>query len=141
MKKEKLRIFIDMDGVLVDYRHPKDSIEHKKGAFLEFPPIEGAIDAVKQICKQDHLEVFFASTAPWSCTSAWTEKREWMEKYLPSESYKKLILIPRKDFLIGDILIDDRPVNGAKEFKGKWLQFGSKKFPDWRSILNYLNIE
>ena len=38
----------------------------------------------------------------------------------------------------GDYLVDDRAKNGAGEFKGEWIQFGSQKFPDWESILKYL---
>jgi len=38
----------------------------------------------------------------------------------------------------GDILIDDRPNNGAKDFDGKWIQFGSEEFPDWNAVLHYL---
>ena len=40
----------------------------------------------------------------------------------------------------GDILIDDRPNNGAKDFEGNWIQFGSEEFPDWESILKHLHL-
>tara|TARA_B100000768_G_C10943638_1_gene234739 strand:- start:124 stop:267 length:144 start_codon:yes stop_codon:yes gene_type:complete len=40
--------------------------------------------------------------------------------------------------LIGDYLIDDNPCNGASEFQGKWIHFGSKYFPDWKTVLEYL---
>jgi 5'-nucleotidase len=53
---------------------------------------------------------------------------------------KKLILSHHKNLLIGDYLIDDRRFNGASEFRGKWIHFGSKAFPNWSSVLNYLNI-
>jgi hypothetical protein len=43
--------------------------------------------------------------------------------------------------LIGDYLIDDRRFNGASEFKGEWIHFGSDSFPKWRSVLEYLNLE
>lgn len=38
----------------------------------------------------------------------------------------------------GDYLIDDRGKNGASEFKGEWIQFGSDRFADWKSVLSYL---
>ena len=31
---------------------------------------------------------------------------------------------------MGDILIDDRGMNGTSEFEGKWVQFGSERFPN-----------
>ena len=43
--------------------------------------------------------------------------------------------------MIGDYLIDDRRFNGASEFRGKWIHFGSEDFPNWNTILKYFNIE
>ena len=40
--------------------------------------------------------------------------------------------------MIGDYLIDDRRFNGASEFTGEWIHFGSEKFPNWNSVLKYL---
>ena len=34
--------------------------------------------------------------------------------------------------------IDDRTANGAGQFKGEHIHFGSEKFPDWNSVLAYL---
>ena len=38
----------------------------------------------------------------------------------------------------GHYLIDDREKNGAKEFEGELIQFGSEKFIDWDTVLKYL---
>ena len=43
--------------------------------------------------------------------------------------------------MIGDYLIDDRKFNGASEFRGKWIQFGSEKYPNWESVLKFLKVE
>ena len=51
---------------------------------------------------------------------------------------KRLILSHRKDLLIGDVLIDDNPWNGAKDFNGTWLHYGSNAYPDWNSIMLYI---
>jgi hypothetical protein len=42
--------------------------------------------------------------------------------------------------MIGDYLIDDRTANGAGEFKGELIQFATEKYPDWDSVLEYLNV-
>jgi len=42
--------------------------------------------------------------------------------------------------MIGDYLIDDRTVNGAGEFKGELIQFGTEKFPNWEVVLDYLKV-
>jgi hypothetical protein len=30
----------------------------------------------------------------------------------------------------GDFLVDDRPKNGADQFAGEWIHFGSEAFPE-----------
>jgi 5'(3')-deoxyribonucleotidase len=52
--------------------------------------------------------------------------------------YKRLIISHHKNLNNGDYLIDDREKNGAKEFAGELIQFGSEKFPDWNSVTDYL---
>ena len=39
----------------------------------------------------------------------------------------------------GDILIDDRTANGAGDFSGRHVHFGSPEFPDWQSVLDELS--
>ena len=81
-------------------------------------------------------------SAPWKNPSAWKDKLEWIQKYFGdgqgSIFYKKLIISHHKNLNVGDYLIDDREKNGAKEFSGELIRFGSKKFPDWSSVTNYL---
>jgi len=38
----------------------------------------------------------------------------------------------------GDFLIDDRTKNGAGEFDGELILFGSEKYPDWEKVCDYL---
>ena len=35
-------------------------------------------------------------------------------------------------------LIDDRPYHGAEQFGDHWIQMGSDRFPDWKSVVQYL---
>jgi 5'-nucleotidase len=68
----------------------------------------------------------------------WTGKRIWLEEQFGEKINGKLILTHRKDLVKGDILIDDRPNNGAKDFEGEWIHFGSENFPDWSSVIKHL---
>jgi len=111
------------------------------GIFRNLNPIIGAIEAVKILLDSNQYEVYFLSTAPWNNPSAWTDKRLWLEDQFGDLVNRRLILTHRKDLLKGDILIDDRPNNGAKDFEGNWIQFGTEEFPDWRSILKHLQLE
>ena len=82
--------------------------------------------------------MYILSTAPWNNPSAWTDKRLWIADQFGDQINRRLILTHRKDLVIGDILIDDRPNNGAKNFEGEWIQFGTSQYPDWETVLNHL---
>ena len=143
------RLFFDMDGVLADFESGLKRLDEKTlkeygeyydqipGLFSLMSPIEGAVKAVKTLSQ--HYDVYILSTAPWKNLSAWSDKRTWVTKYFHGIFYKRIILTHRKDFVIGDYLIDDRSRNGASEFCGEWIQFGSDEFLDWESVVSYLS--
>jgi 5'-nucleotidase len=134
MMKEPKTILIDMDGVIVDYNPSihgtDDSVD-----FASLKPIEHAIETIKELMAMGH-DVFIATTAPWGNPKSWMDKRLWIGEHLP-ELHKRIFMTHRKDMLIGDYLIDDRPNNGAQDFKGEWIHFGQDKFPDWKSVKSY----
>lgn len=131
-------LFIDLDGVIVDYDNADMSNRGKKHFFMTMLPIKGAIEAVEKL--NEHFDIYFATTAPWSNPHSWIEKRLWVEQYFPEISFKKLILTHNKGLLKGKYIIDDRTVNGVSEFEGEHIHFGSERFPNWKSVLKYLNL-
>ena len=142
------RVFIDMDNVLVDFQSGLDQVSEEvkaeyagrldeiPGLFAKMKPMPGAIEAVHEL--QKRYDLFILSTAPWKNPSAWSDKVKWVTKYLDDVFHKKMIITHRKDLCQGDYLIDDRGKNGTSEFSGEWIEFGSEKFPDWESVLKYL---
>jgi|TARA_B110000902_G_scaffold124857_1_gene145762 5'-nucleotidase len=164
IKKEYLKkkiIYIDMDGVIVDFgraieewfeTHPhleeryKTFPDHIQGLFRIAPPIEGAISAIKKLHESGKYELFIATSAPWGNPQSNTDKRFWIEDYFGDLFHKKMFITHRKDLLMGDYLIDDRLKNGAGEFKGELLRFGldwennnkPNEYPTWDSILTKL---
>lgn len=54
------------------------------------------------------------------------------------QAYKRLIITHHKDLNRGDFLVDDREKNGAGNFEGELILFGSEKFPDWDKVTEYL---
>ena len=137
-----------MDNVVVDFKSGinKLSIQQKKkyvgrlddvpGIFSLMSPMENAIESVKKLSKV--FDVYLLSTAPWDNPSAWSDKVIWVKKYLGEVAHKRLILSHHKNLNAGDYLIDDRLRNGADKFKGEHIHFGTEKFPNWESVLNYL---
>ena len=143
-------IYIDMDGVLVDYENElKDTIRtfsdlnlttlnpHDELNFLNCKPIQNAIPSFLYLSIM--FDVYIASTAPWNNPDAWTQKRLWVEKYLGDFATKRLILTHNKNLLRGNYLIDDRTKNGAGEFFGKHIHFGTDKYPDWKAVIDYFS--
>lgn len=143
-------VYIDLDGVIVDligqmhielaetskkYDDPTDIIDDSETIFLNSKPIPFALEAITELEK--HYDVYILSTAPWHNIHSWSQKRIWVEKYLPS-MFKKLILTHHKEQLMGDYLIDDRLKNGAAEFKGEHIHIFENDFPTWESVLKYL---
>jgi len=145
-------VYIDMDNVLVDFRTGinklSDEIKMKyegnfdnvPGIFSLMEPMPFALESVNKLATE--FELYVLSTAPWKNSSAWSDKVEWIQKYFgdgnDSIFYKRLIISHHKNLNNGDYLIDDREKNGAKEFTGELIQFGSEKFPDWNSVTDYL---
>ncbi len=99
-------------------------------------PLPNAIKSFREL--SEIFDTYILSTAPWENISSWSDKIKWVHTYLPDKAYKRLILSHHKDLLRGDYLIDDRKKNGAQDFKGELILFGSKDFPDWESVASYL---
>lgn len=149
--KTKQIVFVDMDGVLVNFQSGIDKISEEErekfegdldevpGIFSLMEPNEGAIEGYKWLSK--NFDTYVLSTAPWKNPSAWQDKLHWVQKYLPEVAYKRLILSHNKHLALGDFLIDDRTANGAGEFPGKHIHFGpngDKDFTDWKAIIAYM---
>ena len=83
-------------------------------------------------------DTYILSTAPWENPSAWSDKLLWVKKNLGNAAYKRLILSHHKNLNAGKFLIDDRTKNGAGEFGGEHIHFGTDKFPDWKTVVHYL---
>ena len=141
-------LYIDMDNVLVDFpsgvsklsqeviKEYESNLDEVPNIFSLMEPLEGAIDSFKMLSQR--YDTYILSTAPWKNSSAWSDKVKWVKKYLGESAYKRLILTHHKNLNHGDYLIDDRTKNGAGEFKGELIQFGTDKFPDWKSVCSYL---
>lgn len=142
------RLYFDMDGVHVDFKsgldvQSEEVLKEYDGRYDEIPgifgkmkPMPGAINAVHQL--MEHYDCYILSTAPWNNPSAWSDKVEWVTKYLDDVFHKRMIITHCKHLCKGDIIIDDRGKTGTSEFEGEWIQYGTEQFPNWDSVLEYL---
>ena len=140
------RIFVDMDGVLVDYQGmcdllnlDGDQVKNVPRAYANMKPIEGALEAVRELIALEY-DVWIATKPPTGVSGAYAEKAEWIFNYLP-ELERKLIITPDKGMLgdCYDFLIDDRPNKAnCKEFDGELIEFTESA--DWPVITAYLTL-
>lgn len=155
-----------MDGVLVDFesglkKQTPETLKNYEGHEDDIPgifdvmdPVPGAIDAVKKLSEK--YDCYILSTSPWGNPTAMSDKHNWIKRYFdhtvpevetaPGKTncgnpfHKKMILTHNKALLNHDraILIDDRTKHGADQFGERHIHFGSAKFPNWQSVVNYL---
>jgi 5'(3')-deoxyribonucleotidase len=140
-------LYLDMDGVLVDFQSGIDALSEQdrktyKGRYAQCPrifslmkPYPEGLEAATFL--QEHFDVYLLSSPSWGNASAWSDKHDWVNKHLPSMK-RRLILSSQKHLNRGDYLIDDRTTNGAADFEGEHIHFGTDEFPDWPSVLAYL---
>lgn len=149
MRKKRKIVYVDMDGVIVDFESATLKVTKKefkesgkkysrvRGIYAKMKPIEGAIDAVYELMKK--YDVYILSAPSWENDTSWSDKNLWIRKYFADDLKKRLILTHYKNLNKGDYLIDDMKWNGADEFEGEHIHFGvDKKFKNWNDVLKYL---
>ena len=141
-------LYFDMDNVLVNFQSGLDQLSEEvlqqyegqldniPNVFSLMKPLDGALEAYTILAST--YDSYILSTAPWGNLSSWSDKAAWVQTHLGDSAKKRLILSHNKNLNIGDYLIDDRTANGAAQFMGEHIHFGSAKFPNWKSVLNYL---
>lgn len=160
--RRKKIVYVDMDNTLVDFQSGIDKLPHEEkekfaptpahpnglydtipGIFAKMDPMAGAIEAFEWIAS--HFDTYILSTAPWDNPTAWSDKLNWVKKYLGKAAHKRLILSHHKNLLKGDFLIDDRDKNGADRFQGVLLPFGMNhetgkwnQYRSWQNIMDCL---
>jgi 5'(3')-deoxyribonucleotidase len=144
MKDGREIVYVDMDGTLCDFIGPFKTSEFKLkypqskvGFFLDLDPIEGAIEGVKTL--QTKYDVWILTRPSIKNTNCYTEKAEWIKKYLGEDMLNKMILCPDKSLVKGEFLIDDDYRHGQPEFEGEHIHFMTdERFLNWTSIVEYL---
>lgn len=138
---QRPRVFVDMDGVIVDFDGFKaasglsgDEIKRLPGAYLEMRPMPGAIEAVRSLIGMGY-EVWIATKPPTGVPHAYADKAAWVLQYLPE--LKRRIILTHDKGLLGtaeDFLIDDRPHKAnCERFAGTLVRFG--RGVGWSEVL------
>lgn len=145
IKQEKKRLFVDMDGVLAVFR-PVDQLEklYERNYFLELPPQEEVLRAVKELIRKGDYEVYILSAVLSDSKHALEEKNMWLDLYLPEVPVERRLFPPcgtdKRQAIEGgvkptDVLMDDytknllqwdppgsglKLLNGINHTRGTW---------------------
>ena len=142
-------VYVDMDNVLVDFPSAFPKLDEETlsrydnnrdeipGIFALMEPMPGAISAFKEL--SELFDTYILSTSPWENPSAWSDKLEWVKRYIGRPARKRLILSHHKNLNAGHFLIDDRLKRGADRFAGELILFGSDDYPNWQSQRAWLS--
>jgi FMN phosphatase YigB (HAD superfamily) len=139
----KKRIYCDMDDTLCHFEkafhkslelNPKQPYPQSQwGFFLGLEPYDGAIEGFRKL--EEKYDVWILTKPSTKNLNCYTEKAKWIYDHLGQDIVDKLIICPDKALIKGDYLIDDKIWSG---FEGEQLHFGSEKFPDWKTVVDYL---
>ncbi len=149
------RVFVDMDGVVVDFAGylfdlnsarvllgasplSADDMKRQRGAYVAMPPLPGAIEAVRELIAAG-FEVWLATKPPTGVPWAYADKVQWVLDWLP-ELARRIILTHDKGLLgsSSDVLIDDNPENSrGQRFPGTLIRF-DQQMHGWGKVLAQL---
>lgn len=96
------------------------SIWESKNFFLDLDPIDGAVEAVKEMASLPNTDVFICTSPIKRYQYCPYEKYAWVEKHFGHEFLEQIILTRDKTVVSADLLIDDRPDIMGAEANPSW---------------------
>ena len=146
------RLFIDMDGVLAEYKWSGTGEEWNEGHFLSLNPQLSIVEAIRELSGMEEIELYILSTLLPDSNYCKAEKMAWLIRWLPeipndrwiftesgvSKSYAVEHLFHRElsneDYLLDDYTknLNDwqesggtgiKYLNGLNGTNGTWLGF------------------
>ena len=88
--------------------------------------------AVEQLIES--YQVFIVASAPSYDPLYINKVEEWMENYVSTPAYNRLVFTNRPGLLYGDYFVTPVP---DKTFMGTTIQFGSDVFKTWEDVITF----
>lgn len=80
----------------------------------------------------ERYQVFIVAPAPTANPSYINKVEQWVEQYVSTPAYNRLVFTNRTDLLYGDYLITPEP---DRSFMGTCIEYGSDEFKTWEDIM------
>ncbi|XP_071975944.1 5'(3')-deoxyribonucleotidase, mitochondrial [Engystomops pustulosus] len=96
------------------------SIWEAKNFFLDLDPIDGAVEALKEMSRLPSTDVFICTSPIKRYQFCPYEKYAWVERHFGHEFLEQIILTRDKTVVCADLLIDDRPDITGAEPNPRW---------------------
>lgn len=142
----KKKIMVDMDGTLCNFqkaetndllKNPEQKFPQSRwGFFLELEEMPDAIESFNKL--KEKYDMYILTRPSFRNVNCFTEKAQWVWDHLGFDILQNTIMCGDKSLVKGDYLIDDTDRAGQDRFEGEFIKIGSEKFPDWKSIVEYL---
>lgn len=151
-----MRLFVDMDGVLAEWKYAGLDEVTGKGYFRNLPAQNSVVEAVKEIIHSGKINVYCLSSV-FQDDHSIAEKNAWLNQYLPEIPKERRIFspygAPKKEILSEhfpeDILLDDftknlmewhgigiKLLNGINDTNKSWTGFRVSRFSSSAIIAN-----
>jgi 5'(3')-deoxyribonucleotidase len=141
-------VYVDMDNVMCDFNRakklaikntPDNAYPHSQVDFFrQLEEIDGAIDALIDLCEAG-IDVYILTAPSTLNPMSYMEKMLWVRDHLGQWWVERLIISKHKHLNVGDYLVDDMAGGcGQEQFIGTLLQFGSKQYPNWITVKEFL---
>lgn len=94
---EKVALFVDMDGTIVEYKVYQEGFitNESKGLFLDEKPLNIIIDSLKEINKIENIDIYILSLAKSNIIRE--EKKIWLQRHVPFIKESNYIILVREN--------------------------------------------
>jgi|GEM_PF-263053 len=127
----KKRLFVDMDGVLTEFKRISDmSVLYTQKYFENLLPHENLLGAVRNIVLKKEIDVFILSSYLSDSAYAKNEKNTWLDKNIPEIDAEHRIFVPngenKANYVPNKISSDDFLIDDFTENLNKWKSAGGR---------------
>lgn len=113
-ENEKVAMYIDMDGTIVEYHiYESNEIAEKMGKeYKEFEPLKCVIQNLKELSNIKNLDMYILSLSKTNKITE--EKKNWLKKYVPFIKEDNWIILTKE---IGDYSSQNRDIIKGENIK------------------------